>query len=37
MIYNKLIESEVDEKVANMIIEDIDTSLKKESNIDNII
>lgn len=29
MIYNKLIESEVDEKVANMIIEDIDTSLKK--------
>ena len=37
MIYSKLIESEVDEKVANMIIEDIDTSLKKESNIDNII
>ena len=37
MIYNKLIESEVDEKVANMIIEDIDTSLKKEANIDNII
>lgn len=37
MVYNKLIESEVDEKVANMIIEDIDASMKKEANIDNII
>ena len=37
MVYNKLIESEVDEKVANIIIEDIDASMKKEANIDNII
>ncbi len=37
MVYNKLIESEVDEKVANMIIEDVDASMKKGVNIDNII
>ena len=37
MVYNKLIESEVDEKVANIIIEDIDASMKREANIDNII
>ncbi len=37
MVYNKLIESEVDDKVANIIIEDIDASMKKEANIDNII
>lgn len=37
MVYNKLIESEVDERLANVIIEDIDSSLKKEANIDNII
>ncbi len=37
MVYNKLIESEVDEEVANIIIEDIDASMKKEANIDNII
>lgn len=37
MVYNKLIESEVDEEVANIIIEDIDASMKKEANIDSII
>ena len=37
MVYNKLIESEVDERLANVIIEDIDSPLKKEANIDNII
>lgn len=37
LIYNKLLDSEVDEKLANLIIEDIDSSLKKESNIDSII
>lgn len=37
LIYNKLIDSEVEEKLANLIIEDIDSSLKKESNIDSII
>lgn len=37
LIYNKLLDSEVDEKIANIIIEDIDSSLKKEANIDNII
>lgn len=37
LIYNKLLDSEVDEKLANNIIEDIDSSLKKESNIDSII
>lgn len=37
LIYNKLIDSEVEEKLANVIIEDIDSSLKKEANIDNII
>ncbi len=37
LIYNKLIDSEVEEKLANVIIEDIDSSLKKESNIDSII
>lgn len=37
LIYNKLIENEVDEKYANAIINDIETSLKKESNIDTIL
>lgn len=37
LIYKKLLDSEVEEKLANKIIEDIDTSLKKEANIDNII
>lgn len=37
LIYNKLMDSEVEEKLAGKIIEDIDASLKKEANIDNII
>lgn len=37
LIYNKLIENEVDEKYANAIINDIESSLKKESNLDSIL
>lgn len=37
LIYNKLLENEVDEKYANAIINDIETSLKKESNLDSIL
>lgn len=37
LIYNKLLESEMDEKYANAIINDIESSLKKESNLDNIL
>lgn len=37
LIYNKLIENEVDEKYANTIINDIESSLKKESNLDSIL
>lgn len=37
LIYGKLLDSEVDEKLANTIIDEIDSSLKKESNIDSII
>lgn len=37
LIYNKLIENEVDEKYANSIINDIESSLKKESNLDSIL
>ncbi len=37
LIYNKLLDNEVDEKYANIIIDEIDSSLKKESNIDNIL
>ena len=37
LIYNKLLDNEVDEKYANVIIDEIDSSLKKESNIDNIL
>lgn len=37
LIYNKLIESEMDEKYVNAIINDIEASLKKESNIDSIL
>ncbi len=37
LIYNKLIDNEVDEKYANQIIGDIENSLKKESNIDSIL
>ena len=37
LIYKKLLDSEVEEKIANVIVEDIDTSLKKESTLDNIL
>ena len=37
LIYNKLMENEMDEKYANAIINDINASLKKESNIDSIL
>ena len=37
LIYNKLIDNEVDEKYANSIIGDIENSLKKESNIDSLL
>ncbi len=37
LIYNKLIDNEVDEKYADQIIGDIENSLKKESNIDSIL
>ena len=37
LIYNKLLENEVDEKYANTIINDIESSLKKESNLDSIL
>lgn len=37
LIYNKLIENEVDEKYANSIINDIENSMKKESNLDSIL
>ena len=37
LIYNKLIDNEVDEKYANSIITDIENSMKKESNLDSIL
>ncbi len=37
LIYNKLLENEVDEKYANAIINDIESSLKKESTLDSIL
>ncbi len=37
LIYNKLLENEVDEKYANAIVNDIESSLKKESNLDSIL
>ncbi len=37
LIYNKLIDNEVDTKYADQIIGDIEQSLKKESNIDSIL
>ncbi len=37
LIYNKLLENEVSEKYANAIINDIDNSMKKESNLDSIL
>lgn len=37
LIYNKLIDNEVDEKYANALVNEIEGSLKKESNIDSIL
>lgn len=37
LIYSKLLENEVDEKYANVIINDIENSLKKESTLDSIL
>lgn len=37
LIYNKLLEDEVSEKYANAIINDIENSMKKESNLDSIL
>lgn len=37
LIYKKLLDNEVDEKFADEIIGDIESSLKKESNIDSIL
>ncbi|MDD6233760.1 MAG: flagellar biosynthesis protein FlhF [Lachnospiraceae bacterium] len=37
LIYNKLLENEVSEKNANAIINDIENSMKKESNLDSIL
>lgn len=37
LIYTKLIDNDVNEKYANMIISEIEGSLKKESNIDNLL
>lgn len=37
LVYRQLIENEVDEKYVNQIIEEIEGSLKKESNIDSIL
>lgn len=37
LVYNKLIDNEVDEKYANSIVNEIESSLKKESNIDSIL
>lgn len=37
LIYNKLIESELDEKYANSIINEIDSSLKRESDVKSIL
>ena len=37
LIYNKLLENEVSERYANAIINDIENSMKKESNLDSIL
>ena len=37
LIYSKLLESEMDEKYVNGIINDIETSIKKEANLDSIL
>lgn len=37
LVYRQLIENEVDEKYANQILGEIESSLKKESNVDSIL
>lgn len=37
LVYRQLLDNEVDEKYANQIIGEIETSLKKESNIDSLL
>lgn len=37
LVYNQLIDNEVDEKYANMIIDEIQSSLKKEATVDSIL
>ena len=37
LIYNKMLDNEVDEKYANQIIGDVESSIKKESNLDSIL
>ena len=37
LIYNKMIDNEVDEKYVNLIIEEIENSIKKETTLDNIL
>ena len=37
LLYNQLLENEVDEKYINQIISEIESSLKKESNLDTIL
>lgn len=37
LIYNKLLDNEVDEKYANMLIGEVSSSIKKESNIDSLL
>ncbi len=37
LVYNQLLENEVDEKYANKIISEVESSLKKDANIDTIL
>ncbi len=37
LVYNKLIDNEVDEKIANTLVNEIESSLKRESNVDSIL
>lgn len=37
LIYNQLIENEVDEKYANQIISEIDRTIKKDASVDNVL
>lgn len=37
LIYNKMIDNEVDEKYVNLIIEEIENSIKKEATLDSIL